>query len=67
MGATGFERVFELSRARYTASLRCVIGREKARWPLRGRDGRLIVINQLHGAARRCAGYAERGPEDPDL
>ncbi len=60
---TNDKRVFELSRARYIACLRCVIGCEKAQWRLRGRDGRLVVINQLHDAARRCAGHTSAGPK----
>jgi hypothetical protein len=58
-----FIRVFELDRARYTDALRCVTAREKAQWPLENKDGQLIVINQLHNAACRCAGYAGAGPK----
>jgi nucleoside-diphosphate-sugar epimerase len=38
------KRVFEVGRARYTASLLCVTVRDKTQWPLRDQDGQLIVI-----------------------
>ena len=60
---TVVNRVFELDRARYTDALRCVTVREKAQWPLEDKDGQLVVINQLHSAACRCAGYAGAGPK----
>jgi hypothetical protein len=60
-------RVFELGRAGYAASLRCVSVREKARWLLQGQNGRLVVIDQLHRAGVSVRRICGRGPEDPDL